>query len=153
MPYKVWIGNVAVECDSVEEVIALAKQADGIAVPTTKPIGAKEVHLPGNGSESRWTEKRVKTFFGLIKGNQKRLIEELLANEEGKTDQQLCRLLNVDSGMALGGVTAGATKNARKVGADPKDLFIKKDVVIDGNKQTEYFLSQSFRKAALQAQH
>jgi hypothetical protein len=150
MPYKVWIGNVAVECESVGEVIALAKQADGLAVPGKKQLGAKQIELP-NG-ESRWTEKRVNDFFGQIEGSQKKLIDALLANTEGKTDDQLRRLLSLDGGRALGGVMAGATKNARKVGADPKDLFNKHRVVIDGKKQTEYFLTESFRKVASQVQ-
>jgi len=150
MPYKVWIGSVAVECESVADVIALAREADGLAVPTTKPIGAKGVQMPS--SESRWTENRVKQFFSLIRDNLKKLIDELLANEEAKTDDQLCRLLSLENGNALGGVTAGAAKNAKKTGADPKDLFVTKKVVIDGNKQREYFLTPSFRRAALQVQ-
>jgi enolase len=151
MSYKVWIGNIAVECDTVAAAIELAKGAEGIgAVPTKRPPGAKVVELPGGGS--RWTEKRVTEFFRLIEGSQKKLIDTLLANNEGRTDDQLRRLLSLESGLALGGVVSGATKNARKVGADPKDLFIKKRVLIDGKKQKEYFLTEAFKTAALQVQ-
>lgn len=146
--YKVWIGNVPVECESVDDVIALAKQADGVAVPNKRPVGAKPIQIPTG--ESRWTEKRVRDFFALIEGNQKKLIDTLLDNTEGKTDEQLRRGLSLDSGRALGGVMAGASKNAKKVGADPDDLFDKRQVIIDGKSVREYFLSESFRKAASQ---
>lgn len=53
----------------------------------------------------------------------------------------------------VGGVTAGASKNAKKVGADPDDLFVKRKVLIDGKKLREYFLTEGFRNAASQAGH
>jgi hypothetical protein len=76
----------------------------------------------------------------------------LIGNPEGRTDDQLCRLLSLEGGNALGGVTAGAAKNAKKVGADPNDLFVKKRVKIDGKKVKDYFLTPSFRQAASQVQ-
>jgi hypothetical protein len=152
MPYKVWIGNVPIDCETAADALELAKQADGVTIPAKRPVGAKAIELPG---ESRWTEKRVKDFLELIKSksNQKKLIEALLASTEGKTEDQLFRLLNLANGNALGGVTAGAAKNAKKVGADPDDLFLKQKVVIDGKKLREYFLTKGFRVAASQAGH
>src|SRR5216684_1724410 len=150
MPYKVWIGNVPSDCETAADALELAKQADGVTIPAKKPVGARAIELPG---ESRWTEKWIKDFFELIKSknNQKRLIEALLATTEGKTEDQLFRLLNLDNGNALGGVTSGAAKNAKKVGADPDDLFVKRKVLIDGKKLREYFLTEGFRNAASQA--
>jgi len=150
MSFKVWIGNVAVECETVADAIELAKSADGIAVATTRPAGAKPFEAPSG--VSRWTEKRAGDFFKHIEGSQKKLIDALLENNEGRTDEQLRRLLSLDDGRALGGVMAGATKNAKKVGADPKDLFVKKRVLINGKKQREYFLSDAFKTAASQVQ-
>jgi hypothetical protein len=147
--YKVWIGNVPVECDSAEAALALAAKAEGVAIPNTKVPNVKSVDV-SNG-ESRWTRKRVQDFFELIDGNQKKLIEALLENTDGQTHTQLLRQLSLVSGKALGGVMAGATKNAKKIGADPGDLFNKKSVTIDGKHAHEYFLTESFRKAVLQA--
>ena len=148
MGYKVRYGSLLVECETVDEVDALAKRMGG-SVSAARHSAASEP----SSSESRWTEKRVRDFLELIKSknNQKKLIDALLANTEGKTEDQLFRLLSLDGGNALGGVTAGATKNARKVGADPDDLFVKRRVLIDGKKLREYFLTDSFRKAASQA--
>jgi hypothetical protein len=152
MAFKVWIGNVAIECETAADALELAKQAEGVAVPATKRPGSKAIDLFASQGESRWTEKRAKDFFALIEGAQKKVIDTLLANTEGKTDEQLRRLLSLSTGRALGGVMAGATKNAKKVGADPNDLFVKKKVLIDGKKQKEYFLTISFRNAASQVQ-
>jgi hypothetical protein len=150
--YKVWIGNVPIECDTAEAALALATKADGAAVPTTKNAHGSSFDVHNSGGESRWTTKRAKEFFVLIDGNQKKLIDTLLANADGQTDEQLRRHLSLGSGRALGGVMAGASKNAKKVGADPDDLFEKKHVVINGEHAREYFLSESFRKAASQVQ-
>jgi hypothetical protein len=151
MSFKVWIGNVPIECETAADAFELAQKADGVAIPVKKPVGAKQIEMPG---ESRWTEQRIKAFFELIKSknNQKKLIETLLAaNAEGKTEDQLYHLLNLENGNALGGVTAGAAKNAKKVGADPDDLFLKRKVLIDGKKLREYFLTEGFRNAASRA--
>lgn len=151
MSFKVWIGNVAIECDTAADALELAKSAEGFETSTKRSGGAKPFQLPTNGA-SRWTEKRVGDFFKQIEGSQKKLIDTLLENNEGRTDEQLRRLLGLDDGRALGGVMAGATKNAKKVGADPKDLFVKKRVLINGKKQREYFLSEAFKTAASQVQ-
>ena len=148
--YKVWIGNVPIECDTVEAALALAAKAEGVAIPNTKNPNGKPLEVPSN--ESRWTTKRAKDFFGYIDGNQRKLIDLLLNNADGQTDAQLLRHLSLDSGKALGGVMAGAAKNAKKVGADPDDLFRKEHATIDGRNAKEYFLTDSFRKAALQVQ-
>jgi hypothetical protein len=148
--YKVWIGNVPIECETAEDALALAAKADGVTVPGSKSPNGKTVEIPSG--ESRWSAKRVKDFFSHIDGNQKKLIDLLLANSEGRTDEQLRRHLSLDSGRALGGVMAGATKNVKKVGGDPDDLFRKEHVTIDGKHGREYFLTESFRKAASQAQ-
>jgi NADPH-dependent curcumin reductase CurA len=147
--YKVWIGNIAVECDSVEAVLALAK-ADGASAAGSKSSQTKPADI--STGESRWTPKRAKDFFDNLDGHQKKLIDLLMANTEGQTDEQLLRLLSLGSGRALGGVMSGASKNAKKVGADPDDLVRKEHVTIDGKHAKEYFLTESFRKAALQVQ-
>jgi hypothetical protein len=149
MAYRVWIGNVPIDCETAADAVELAKQAEGIAIPAKKPVGAKPLDLTG-GEQSRWTERRAKDFFGLLKTSQKKLIDTLLENEEGKTDKQLCGILSIDGGKALGGVMAATAKNVKKVGADSKDFFVKKRVSINGGRETEYFLNDAFRKAASQ---
>jgi len=57
-------------------------------------------------------------------------------------------LLSVSDGRALGGVFAGLVKNAKKVGADPTDLYVRKAVNIGGRRQNEYFLTEPFRNVA-----
>lgn len=152
MPFKVWYNNLLVECETVDDVDALSQRISSPATKQNATSGLK-AFVDTGGAQSRWTEKRVKDFFELIKGGaQKKLVETLMVNPEGQTDDQLCRLLNLDGGNALGGVTSGAAKNAKKVGADPNDLFVKKRVNIDGKKVREYFLTSSFRQVASQVQ-
>jgi hypothetical protein len=141
MAFRVLVGNIPVECDSLEEALELAKRADG--APASRKPGAE-----ANTDGSRWTKRRVADFFDLIEGNQQKLIDALLEHSEGRTDEQLLQLLSLKDGRQLAGVTAGMAKNAKKVGADPEELYIRKRVIIGGRKVHEYMLTDSFRRAA-----
>jgi hypothetical protein len=152
MPYRVWVGNVPIDCETPEQAIELAKQVDGTSIPAKgkTAISKDAPQFYGGGEPSRWTEKRVTEFFRLIEGKQRKLIDTLLEHTEGKTDDQLCQILDVGDGRALAGVMAGIWKNAKKVGADPNDLYKKRKVSIGNKRAKEYFLTEGFRRAASQ---
>lgn len=143
MAYRVWIGNTPIDCETPEAAIELAQRIEGDA-----PAHSAKPQTASNGASSRWTEKRVTDFFGLIDGNQKKMIDALLEHVDGQTDQQLMTLLGMNDGRALGGVFGGLWKNAKKVGADPDDLYEKKAATIGGKKAFEYVLKDSFRRVA-----
>ena len=146
MSYRVWIGNTAIECETPEAALELARRAEGAAadIPTRKPTAAKD----SEHGASRWTDKRVAEFFRLIDGNQRKLIDALLEHSDGRTDQQLITLFGYADGKSLGGLFGGLWKNAKKVGADPDDLYVKQRTMIGGHKAHEYLLSDNFRRAA-----
>ena len=146
MAYRVWIGTTAIECETPEDALELARRAENAAGdgPTRKPPTAKD----SERGISRWSEKRVAEFFRLIDGNQRKLIDALLEHSDGRTDQQLITLFGYGDGKALGGLFGGLWKNAKKVGADPGDLYVKQRTMIGGHKAHEYLLSDSFRRAA-----
>ncbi len=145
MAYRVWIGSTPIDCETPEQALEIARQNEGDAAA---PRGDKPRSATPEPGGSRWTEKRVDEFFRLIDGNQRKLIDALLQHSDGRTDQQLMTLLGFNDGRALGGVFAGMWKNAKKVGADPNDLYLKKAATIGGKKAYEYFLSESFRRSA-----
>lgn len=148
MSYRVWIGNTAIECETPEDALELARRAEGTGVESTPRRPASNKDSEQSSGASRWTEKRVAEFFRLIDGNQRRLVDTLLEHNDGRTDQQLITLFGYQDGKALGGLFGGLWKNARKVGADPDDLYEKKPTMIGGKKAYEYFLKDSFRRAA-----
>ena len=141
MAYRVWIGNTPIDCDTAEAALELAQRIEG-----GTPTHSTKTQPTANGSGSRWTEKRVADFFQLIDGNQRKLIDALVEHSDGQTDQQLMTLLGLNDGRALGGVFGGLWKNAKKVGADPADLYEKKATTIGGQKAYEYVLRDSFRR-------
>jgi hypothetical protein len=146
MPYRVWIGTTAIECETPEDALELARRAEGAAGdgPARKPPTAKD----SEHGVSRWSEKRVAEFLRLVDGNQRKLIDALLEHSDGRTDQQLMTLFGYSDGKALGGLFGGLWKNAKKVGADPDDLYVKQRTMIGGHKAHEYMLSDNFRRAA-----
>ena len=143
MAYRVWIGNTPIDCETPEAAIELAQRIEG-----DTPAHSAKTQATVNGSGSRWTEKRVEDFFRLIDGNQRKMIDALLQHIDGQTDRQLMTLLGITDGRALGGVIGGLWKNAKKVGADPADLYEKKAATIGGQKAYEYVLKDSFRRVA-----
>ena len=97
MGYRVLIGTVQIECDTPEEAFEMAKRVAGIeGGPHAKANSAPE-RLDNGGS--RWTESRIRDFFKLIKGSQRKVVDALLENMDGRTDEQLLQLLGVCSGL------------------------------------------------------
>jgi hypothetical protein len=152
MAYKIVVGGVSIECDSADEAIEIANRL-GAATPSN---GTRQSNpqTTGGPQVSRWTESRLEEFLKTIKQQQRRLIDVLLENaEDGRTDAQLCQSLGLTGGnMALGGVLTALKKNAKKVGADPEDLYTKRQFNTGGANGFEYLLTESFRKAAAKHQ-
>jgi len=146
MSYRVWIGSTAIECETPEDALELARQAEGSDSAAHKPASGKDSEQ--SKGASRWSDRRVAEFFRLVDGNQRKLVDALLEHTDGRTDQQLVTLFGYQDGKALGGLFGGLWKNAKKVGADPDDLYVKKPATIGGKKAFEYFLSENFRRAA-----
>lgn len=147
-PYTVMIDGVPIQCDTPEAAIALVKAHSG-GSSSRDSHGHNRVHIPAGNT--RWTAPRVADFFRLLDGKlrQTKLIDTLLENEDPQTDDQLLKLLNLNSGMELAGVFAGLYKNAKKVGADPSELYMKKRIMIGDKKGYEYTLTPGFRAAAV----
>lgn len=145
-PYTVVIDGVSIQCDSPEAAIALVR-AHGGAAPT-KPTAQRGQGGPNN---TRWTAQRVKDFFKHLEGKNKqtRLINVLLDTEDARTDDQLLQALSLTNGMELAGVFAGLYKNAKKAGADPNELYLKRNVTIGDKRGSEYSLHPGFRAAAV----
>jgi len=149
MAYTVLVGGVPIQCETATEAIELARQAgsgaDGEVFPP-KPTAVD----PSLTRTSRWSEERIKQFFRVIKPQQRRLVDALLDTSDGRTDEQLCQLLGLEDGRNLAGVFTGLFKNAKKVGADPTQLYRRQLVTIGDRRVNEYHLSDAFRAAAKQ---
>lgn len=149
MAYTVMLDGVPVLCETVAEVVALTKHAGGDGHAGAKTQGKAQVDAGHNGGAlGRWTEQRMREFFKAIKAQQRKLVDALLDHADGRTDDQLCQVLGLSDGRSLAGVFTGVFKNARKVGADPRDVYVRNAVTIGDKRQFEYTLTDSFRTAA-----
>ena len=150
--YTVVIDGVAIQCDSPEAAIALARAHGSGNHETQRPDGSKRPaqHQDQPPANSRWTARRVADFYKLLegKGNQTKLLNALLDTDDGRTDDQLLQMLGLGSGMELAGVFAGLYKNAKKVGADPRELYTKKPVTIGDKRGYGSRFHPGFRAAA-----
>lgn len=145
--FKVWVNGVAIECETVEAAVELARYAGVDGAPAIRSTTAPVPDGGGGGAMSRWTEKRVTDFLSQIKTTQRKLVDALLETDDARTDEQLCKLLNLTDNRALAGVFAGLYKNAKKVGANPKEVYRRHSVTIGDRRQFEYTLTPTFREA------
>jgi hypothetical protein len=155
MTYEILVDGVPIRCDSAAAAIALAREAAGLGATVVhsgngRPDVPPVAHGATNGASlgSRWTEQRIREFFKVIKAQQQKLIDALLESPDGRTSDQLCQILGLKDGMALAGVFTGLFKNAKRVGADPKDLYLRRSATIADARQYEYTLTEGFRLAA-----
>lgn len=151
MSITVLVDGVPILCESATDAVAVAREAaksgavvGGTGGGTTKANGDRGDALSG----SRWTEQRVREFFRVIKSQQRKLVDTLLDSDDAVTDTMLCQQLGLSDGRSLAGVFTGLWKNAKKVGADPKDLYLRNNANIGGERKFEYTLTDSFRVAA-----
>jgi len=150
MPYTVKLGGIPVQCDTPEEAMELVKLEAGVGnsgpteKKTAKPSNSSESPVAG----SRWTEQRVNELFRTVNANQKKFLDALLENPDGRTEDQILQILGMRNGMALAGVTTGLYKNAKKVGGDPRDLYDRKQITIGDGVTNDYVIRESFRRAA-----
>ncbi len=142
--YTVIINGVPVQCETAVDAIELTRQAASNGYDSAKPSQGSSIASAG----SRWSQQRIKEFFETIGGAQRKLIDALLETKDGRMDDQLVRHLGLGGAMALGGVFTGLLKNAKKVGADPKDLYERNTVILDGKRHYEFKLTPFFRAAA-----
>src|SRR5262245_49218414 len=143
MGYRV-MPDGTILCDTAEEAISIArKMANGGEVSAQKPESG---HKMEDGS--RWNESRYQQFLSTVKGNQKDVLELLLAHPHGQTDQAIRQMLRMDSNLAMAGVITGLVKNARKSGVNSSELFTKEAVNLGDQRAFEYKLTESFRQIA-----
>jgi len=147
MSYTVLVDGVPILCETAADAIVLAREAaqSGTSVSQNSNRGQSDVAAVVG---SRWTEQRVRDFFRWIKPQQRRLVDALLETTDARTDDQLCQTLGLPDGRSLAGVFTGLFKNAKKVGANPRELYLRHPVTIDNKRQYEYTLAESFRVAA-----
>lgn len=147
MPYTVVISGVSIQCDTAEEAIGLARLnigADSERKADTKKPNGSDSSVAG----SRWSEQRVSELFKIINTNQRKFLDALLDQPDGRTEDQILQMLGLNSPMALAGVTTALYKNAKKVGADPRDLYDRKQITIGDSITNDYVIRESFRRAA-----
>ena len=149
MPYTLTIQGVLVQCETAEEALRLARLNADSNGTGPEGVSSSVGNIAEQPAGSRWTRQRITDFFNVINVNQRRFIDALLEQEEGLTEDQMFQYLGVKkNAMALAGITSALLKNAKKVGADPRDVFERKQVNIGETITYEYLLRDSFRRAA-----
>ncbi len=147
--YRILLGNVIIECHSVDDAVQIASKLRSAKVET-HPQSSSSFHTVPSPSEfngSRWSDSRVSELLKHVEGPQGKILLTLYENAEGRTQAQLLQLLGWSDGRGLGGCLSGLTKNATKAGADSNDVYVRSTVNIGGEKQYEYRLTDSFRQA------
>jgi hypothetical protein len=146
-PYTVLIDGVPVQCETAEAALELIRTHGGTNEGKTHHVPTARASASVSANGTRWTDQRIAEFFKHIEGKQRKLIDALMEHDD-RTDTQLLQLLGLSNGSALGGVFAGLWKNAKKVGANPGELYVKKPITVGDSTAVAYSLHDAFRTAA-----
>lgn len=146
-PYRVIYGQLVIECASAEDVAALAVQ---LSAGTQKSVSPSLNVASPNFSTlppSRWNERRVKEYYSkLLDEKQRKVVDALYDSHDGRTQKELMGLVGFDSGSQLSGLMSALVRNAKKVAADPADVY-KKHAITVGDGGYDYQLTDGLRQA------
>lgn len=137
-------------CDTAEEAIQLRNQLEQDDDAEYASGGEPSVI-----EEEVWTSD---TFTELLKGAgtlQKKLIKHLYEKgdsgwDNGVDSSELVKALKVDSEEALAGVLSGLSKNLKRIGRQPSELYSVDVQWLKDGKARKFRLKKGFRWAATQ---
>ncbi len=145
-PFRVHYADLIIECASAEDVALLVPLLSQAVRAVEKPSAStNEREFLPNGS--RWNERRAREYYGRLEGKRRQVLDALYDHPDGRLQRQLQETAGLQNGMELGGVLAALTKQAKKVAADPTDVFTKHPVSIGEEQTYEYRLSPGLRQA------
>jgi len=141
MGFRVKFAGLEVTCDTADDVLALAARAG------PSPIRKVLSEVTDNGSNRAWTPSVLKIFWSRLKDNQRKMLSELVDHPEGRSDEELCRLLKLSDNRRLAGVFTGLYKNAYRSGANPDKVYVRERLFTNEGRSLRYTLSKDFRVA------
>jgi hypothetical protein len=142
--FKVLVNGVEIQCESVDDAIAIARRLGGGSGPA--PGGTNGARATDDGS--RWTETRFRTFTTGLRELQAKMLRELILNPDGVPDATLRRALNLDSNKALGASMGGLSKKAKKLGIGLDDILKSEKLMLNGEEVLEFKIAPAFLKIA-----
>ena len=141
--FKVTVNGVDIQCESIDDVIALANRLGSNSPGTGSPNGSRP-----SDDGSRWTETRFRTFTTGLRELQAKMLRELIQNPDGIPDATLRKALALESNKALGASMAGLSKKAKKLGIGLDDVLKSEKLMLNGEEVLEFKVAPAFLKMA-----
>jgi len=138
MSFKVTYKGLVVECNSIEDVDALASQNLGPGVQT--------------GSSTFSNDAKIGLLWNGLDEPYRKMLRSLGSQKEGSTDGELRHLLGFENNHQLAGVMAGLSKLIKRHGFSKKEV-IKRQKNTDGNGKRiyRYSLNENFKERLIEA--
>ena len=141
MAFKVKYHGVEIECDTVDDAIAIAGRLSGNGasspVRDTGTIGTASRELVGT---------RFKELFSNLRDTQKKFLQAIAEHAHGKNDRVLRQTFSLEDNKALGGLVAGISKIAIKSGIRTESLFSVETSGIGEDRRKEYRPTDELRR-------
>jgi hypothetical protein len=146
--YRVLIKGREVIAETLDDLEALLDRFPGShAAPDEHGV-----HRPKTTSDGRWPASRFKDFIGRLTDPQRRLLQELVKSQHGKTARDLAQILGFRDAKVFGPVMAAMSKHAKKTGVRIQDVLTTERVDVgDNEKETMFKAADSFARAAVEA--
>jgi len=134
------------KADTPEEAIRLRRQLEIDTMREKQTTSDWEEFLA-----RPWTPEVFNTFLDSV-GEQQKAAVLFMAEHVGISSAELTDRLKLDSEMALAGVISGLSKQLKTMDLEPSDLYTVKTSWNGKKKERFFFLLDSFRQAAEEAE-
>ncbi|HEV3057063.1 MAG TPA: hypothetical protein VGY48_02395 [Vicinamibacterales bacterium] len=149
--FRVVINGREVTAESLDDLEALLDR-----FPGTHSTPA-ETHSPSHRAgkahpDGPWPASRFKDFIGRLTDSQRRMLQELVKSQHGKTARDLAQILGFRDAKVFGPVMAAMSKHAKKTGVRIQDVLTTERIDVgDHEKATLFKAADSFARAAGEA--
>ena len=148
MAYQILYRGVQIQCESLDEAVAMAERLGGGLVGSED--GAGQNH--GRGVvEGRWTVSRFQDFTGRLSEPQRNMLQELVRNSHGRTAKDLAHTLALSTSKSFGPLLAAMSKHAKKAGVRMEDVLSSERVDLGDEKMLEFRAAGTFARIAGEA--
>lgn len=147
--YRVLIKGREVIAETLDDLEALLERFPG---SHATPSEEQAVPRGRGGVDGRWPPSRFKDFIGRLTDPQRRMLQELVKSQHGKTARDLASILGFRDAKVFGPVMAAMSKHAKKTGVGIQDVLTTERVDVgDNEKATMFKVADSFARAAGEA--
>jgi hypothetical protein len=150
--FRLTVKGHEVIAETIEDLEALLERFPGSSSDNQYQGGQRGARGAKSNPDGPWPPSRFRDFIERLTDSQRRMLQELVKSQHGKTARDLAQILGFSSAKVFGPVMAAISKHAKKTGVRIKDVLTTDRIDVgDNEKATLFKAADSFCRAAIEA--